>query len=227
MLKRTVCFIAAVTVLCLCGCALQLPAVETTQHYEYEYQTTAVPAEESSEAATEPSTEAVEVSTELQYPSEMQTTLPAQEEETATAEVTTAEESTAVQEPATTAVAGTEVELSLTMPEKNGTMVTDTSADNKYIKIVCDKRGLDSGNLVAVYAVPESGQNYVFEFYNSQSYNSDNIRRVYLINAAGEISGVAAVKSSEREGVSVVENWFCMNVLIKELIFPAVSGDIR
>ena len=149
-------------------------------------------------------------------------------------EITTEEETTEASEEETTEVTGEvgttqeayEVELSISMPEKNGTMVTDKSEDNKYIKIVTDKKDVDADLLLAVFAVPESGQNYVFEFYD-ENMTAENIRRVYLIDADGRITSVAAVKANEKENLSSIENWFCMNVLIKEVVFPAISEDIK
>lgn len=119
-----------------------------------------------------------------------------------------------------------EIELNISMPEKNGTMVTDASADNKFIEIVNSEKKIDKSLLVAVYAVPESGQNYVFEFYNTKGRTADDIRRVYLIDKNGKITGVAATDSSERVGIGSMENWFSMNVLIKEVIYPAVKDNI-
>lgn len=119
-----------------------------------------------------------------------------------------------------------EITLDISMPEKNGTMMTDCDKDNKYIKIVCKKRGIDSGLLVAVFSVPESGQNYVFEYKDEDGRTADDIRRVYLIDSNGKITGVAAVSASEKENISAVENWFCMNVLIKEVIYPAIKDKI-
>lgn len=224
MLRRVLALTSAMLIVCLCGCADSLPATETTQYDEYMTTTVVLPET------------TVEITTEEAVATEAATTLPEEttQEQTTQPPVTEAlttqimpEESTSAQaEETTTAVVFTEVDLSVSMPEKNGTMVTDTSYDNKYIRIVCDKRGIDKELLVAVYAVPESGQNYVFEFYDVEDFTAENIRRVFLIDSDGAITGVAATKSSERENVSAVENWFCMNVLIKELIFPAVSDNI-
>ncbi len=134
-------------------------------------------------------------------------------------ETVRAEETTAVQQ------SSGEVELSISMPEKNGTMMTDKDSDNKFIRIVNKEKGIDAGLLLAVYSVPESGQNYVFEFYDAEDFSAEKIRRVYLIDSFGDITSVAAAESSEKENISPVENWFCMNVLIKEIIYPAVTED--
>ncbi len=142
------------------------------------------------------------------------------EENTGAQEVTSTEEKTTVQQPSD------EIELSISMPDKNGTMVTDKNSENEFIRIVNKEKGIAAELLVAVYSVPESGQNYVFEFYDENDFSSENIRRVYLIDMSGNITSVTATESSERENISPVENWFCMNVLIKEIIYPAVSEGV-
>lgn len=141
-------------------------------------------------------------------------------DESTTAEAVTEELNT---EQVTFESENTEVDLTIEMPEKNGTMEVDASPDNKFIKAVSEERRIDSDKLVAVFSVPESGQNYVFEFKDEKNREADALKRVYLLNKSCEITGVAATASNEREGISSVENWFCMNVLIKEIIFPAVS----
>lgn len=115
------------------------------------------------------------------------------------------------------------VDLSIDMPEPNGTMFVSSDADNKYIKKVVSEREIDPSLLAAVYSVPESGQNYVFEFYSAGERSANNIRRVFFINSSGMIESVVASKSTERENISATENWFSMNVLIKQMIFPAVK----
>ena len=69
----------------------------------------------------------------------------------------------------------------------------------------------------------------IFEFSASGTENrtADNIRRVYLIDSSGKITYVSAASSSEAENVSVVENWFNMNVLIKGMIFPAIEDQLK
>jgi len=116
-----------------------------------------------------------------------------------------------------------EVDLSINMPDPNGEMQVSTDPENKYIKTVVSERKIDSSLLVAVFSVPESGQNYVFEFQSSGERSADGIRRVFFINSSGKIESVAASKSNEKENLSATENWFSMNVLIKRMIFPAIK----
>lgn len=151
-----------------------------------------------------------------------QTTLPP---ETTTEKESTTQDVTETAPPVT----ASDITLNMSVPDANGTMEVDLSDDNKYTQIVVSERDIDSSLLVAVYSVPESGQNYVFEFLSAGAENrtAENIRRVYLIDSAGKIAYVAAAYSSEAENVSVVENWFNMNVLIKGMIFPAIEDKLK
>ena len=159
----------------------------------------------------------------------VQTTAPAPET-TIPAETTMPAETTTQSAAETTTTASvSDFTLNMSVPDANGTMEVDLSEDNKYTQIVVSQRGIDVSLLVAVYSVPESGQNYVFEFSAAGTENrtAENIRRVYLIDSSGKITYVSAASSSEAENVSTVENWFNMNVLIKGLIFPAIEDKLK
>ena len=118
------------------------------------------------------------------------------------------------------------LDLHVELPDANGTMVVSTAKTNPYIQLVSSQRGIETDKLVAVYTVPQTGQNYVFEF-NGAGRTVDDIRRVYLIDADSNIVSVAAADDSEKEKISATENWFCMNVLIKKMIFPKIEGEIN
>lgn len=60
--------------------------------------------------------------------------------------------------------------------EKTGEMAFSDSADNKYIKAIVDKYGVDSKNLVALYTVPDNDGNIVLEFDGSTDGNGKLIR---------------------------------------------------
>ena len=117
------------------------------------------------------------------------------------------------------------IDLHVELPDANGTMVVSTERTNPYIALVSAQRSLPVERLVAVYTVPQTGQNYVFEF-NGDRRTAENIRRVYLIDRNDQIDSVAATDWNEAENVSQTENWFCMNVLIKNMIFPKIAGEI-
>ena len=118
------------------------------------------------------------------------------------------------------------LDLHVELPDANGTMVVSAEKTNPYIRLVNNQRGIETDKLVAVYTVPQTGQNYVFEF-NGAGRSADDIRRVYLIDADSNIVSVAAADDSEKEKISATENWFCMNVLIKKMIFPKFDGEIN
>ena len=119
-----------------------------------------------------------------------------------------------------------EIDLSIRLPDANGTMEVSLDPSNKFIKAVHDARGIDNSLLAAVYSVPESGQNYVFEFSSAGKRTADDLRRVYLLTADGAVASVAAARNAERENLSSTENWFCMNVLIKGMVFKAVEDRL-
>ena len=116
-----------------------------------------------------------------------------------------------------------DVDLSIELPEPNGEMVVSRDPSNVLIRTVHEARGIDTSLLVAVYSVPASGQNYVFEFTSAGKRTENDLRRVYLLDDNGKIVSVAAAANSERENLSVTENWFDFTVLIKGVIFPAVK----
>ena len=218
-MKKALCAGIFCAVFLLSGCMIDVPG-SITSEYEYEYQKStdveeAVSGEDISDDVT------VDGSTE-EVASSQETSI----QEGVTEELSSDEESTS-EEPSVSENTSGDIDLNISMPEKNGTMQTDTSPDNKYIKIVRQQKGISSDLLVAVFSVPESGQNYVFEFYSRDSREVDNIRRVYLIDSNGKITGIAASNNSEKSGISAVENWFSMNVLIKEIIYPAIKDSIK
>lgn len=226
-MKKYLIFVLLVLVL-LGGCAT-LPSVNKDPSYEYNYRDASQTSDDNSTVenttdedinSTVESTEEIYSTDSLQTESNFSHNSSEEKTENNVNGIT--EASTTVPENTT----AEEIELNISMPEKNGTMVTDTSADNKFIEIVNSEKKIDKSLLVAVYAVPESGQNYVFEFYNAKGRSADDIRRVYLIDKNGKITGVAATDSSERVGIGSMENWFSMNVLIKEVIYPAVKDNI-
>lgn len=143
----------------------------------------------------------------------------------ATTAVQTTEMTTEAQAVETNATE-TEVDLSITLPEANGKMRVDKDSSNKFTVKIAEEKNISTELLVAVYTVPETDQNYVFEFY-SDDFSADNIRRVFLLDSDCKITGIAADKSDERKDMSVTENWFCMNVLIRGVIFPEIEEQFR
>lgn len=223
-MKKVICTVCLIFMLVAGGCTVNLPEVGVSSEYEYEYRTTApVNQEQTTQIPQQEETTAESVSDESTAVNEI-TTAPVIEPETTQVSSQPSEPGSETTEAVSIPA---EMELSISMPDKNGTMVTEKFSDNKFIKLISEERGIDSDLLVAVFAVPESGQNYVFEFTSSTKRTADALRRVYLIDADGAVTGVAASKGAEKENLSAVENWFCMNVLIKGVIFPAIANDLK
>ena len=229
-MKKSILLIVFALIFMFGGCMVNIPLPEITTMPDETELAEASSVEMQSQEHTNGS-----VFESVSYEDASDTTVASEEttsEEISSEEVVVTVESSSVAEEATseesTTVAHdiTQVDLSIEMPEKNGSMQTDSSPDNKFIEIVKNERKIDDKLLVAVFSVPDTGQNYVFEFKSADNRGADNIRRVYLIDKKGKITSVAAVNSAEKENVSSVENWFCMNVLIKEVIYPAIEQEI-
>lgn len=221
-----VCVVLCIALLGACSFGFDGPSKQHEYNYEYNTTVPEVPVD-ASQMTTVPAQVTLPSS-----PGESETTEAEASSEAPSGAVTEAESETTKpssesESTTSSSVVIPEVDLSISMPEKNGTMVTDSSSSNKFIQIVYKNRKISTDMLVAVFSVPESGQNYVFEYKTADSRKADDIRRVYLIDSSGKITGVAAADSSEKENVTGVENWFCMNVLIKEIIYPAIENDIE
>lgn len=125
-----------------------------------------------------------------------------------------------------------DAKLNITLPSANGEMHFSQSASNKFIAIVNASRGIDASLLACVYSLPDTGQNYVLEFNGSTDSSgnmiktADTLRRVYVIDTSGAVEYVAAASADETENVSSVENWFCMEVIMKKMILPEIAGQL-
>ena len=240
-MKRISLFIILSLIICVlfAACKNEKDADVTSYSEEYVYVPSTLPVlAETESVTTEPYTELTTLPAEsytditAATTTEPSTTQPAATEPlttipvTAAPETTTAPVTSAPDTTAPTAAESTTVDLTIELPEANGTMEVVTSPDNKFIAAVASQKKTDTSLLAAVYSVPESGQNYVFEFYDADGRTKDDLRRVYLMDDACHITGVAAAKSSEKVNVSSTENWFCFNVLIKGVIFDAIAEDL-
>ncbi len=228
--------LAAAGLFCFAGCSffVEEETAATGGQYNYvsteypstEYPSSEVPSSEvpSSEAPapSEPSGEITETEpavSEIPSLQPMQPTLPDITEPTAI-------RPTVPDVPAQTpdvSESVSDVDLSIELPEPNGEMLVSRDPSNPLIRTVHESRGVDSSLLVAVYSVPASSQNYVFEFTSASRRTENDLRRVYLLDNGGGIVSVAAASNGERENLSVTENWFDFTVLIKGVIFPAVK----
>ncbi len=98
------------------------------------------------------------------------TTLPQTQNETQSVTITAPTEKpteTTTKKPTPTKAPSTEsrqISTTGTSLQKTGDMAFSDSADNRYIKAIADKYGVDSSLLVAIYTVPENDSNMVLQF---------------------------------------------------------------
>lgn len=115
------------------------------------------------------------------------------------------------------------------MPNSNGVMCFSADANNRFSYIVSHSYGISNSLLAAVFSLPDTGQNYVFEFNGSVGEdgrplrNADTLRRVYLIDAQGAVTSIAAVNFAESANITQPENYVCIELMIKKLIMPKVQ----
>lgn len=107
---------------------------------------------------------------------------------------------------------------------KNGENQLSDHHNNKYIKLVAEKYNVDTELLVAIYSVPDTGNNFVLEFNGKRDGDGnvikspDTLNKVYRIDKNGNIS-VATGKTTGNVGVSYAEGTLCFN-MIKTIVMP-------
>lgn len=116
---------------------------------------------------------------------------------------------------------------------KTGDNQISDSPDNEFIKLVVNEKGADAEKLVAIYAVPDLGNNFVLEFDNKRDDNGEIIRspktlkRIYHINKERSIT-VATGKPTGNEGVdygtSLMTYYLVTDVVMPE--FPDYFSDV-
>lgn len=107
---------------------------------------------------------------------------------------------------------------------KNGDNVLSDHHNNKYIKLVSEKFGVDKELLVAVYSEPDTGNNFVLEFSGKRDEDGnvikspDTLSKVYSIDKNKKIA-VATGKTTGNIGVSYAEGTLCFN-MVKTIVMP-------
>jgi hypothetical protein len=116
---------------------------------------------------------------------------------------------------------------------KTGENQISASPDNQFIKLIVEEKSVDSERLVAIYAVPDLGNNFVLEFDNKRDSDGNIIRspktlkRIYHINKERSIT-VATGKPTGNEGVdygtSLMTYYLVTDVVMPE--FPDYFSDV-
>ncbi len=105
---------------------------------------------------------------------------------------------------------------------KNGDNKLSDHYDNLYIKLVSAEYGIDSDLLVAIYSVPDTGNNFVLEFDGTKDANGnivkspDTLKKVYQIDLERNIK-VATSTGVGNVDVSYAEGLLCFN-MVKTLV---------
>ncbi|MBR6551764.1 MAG: hypothetical protein IKT89_02870 [Clostridia bacterium] len=116
---------------------------------------------------------------------------------------------------------------------KTGDNQISDSPNNGFIKLIVNEKGVSAEKLVAIYAVPDLGNNFVLEFDNKRDENGNIIRspktlkRIYHINKERKIT-VATGKPTGNEGVdygtSLMTYYLVTDVVMPE--FPDYFTDV-
>ena len=94
--------------------------------------------------------------------------------------------------------------------EKTGDNILSDSPDNEYIKFISEKKKIDPSVLVAIYAVPDNGNNFVLEFDGNKDSNGkiikspDTLIKIYQIDKNKKIK-TATVNGIGNSGVGYAE----------------------
>ncbi len=107
------------------------------------------------------------------------------------------------------------------LPEKTGDNLISDDPNNEFIKLVSSKYSVKAEALVAIYAVPDQGNNFVLEFNktsNGYSRSPSDLKKIYQIDLDRNINiatktGVGCVGCTAAESV-------LMFSLVKKVIMP-------
>ena len=116
---------------------------------------------------------------------------------------------------------------------KTGENQISASHNNEFIKLIVEEKGANAERLVAIYAVPDLGNNFVLEFDNKHDDNGKIIRspktlkKIYHINKERNIT-VATGKPTGNEGVdygtSLMTYYLITDVVMPE--YPDYFTDV-
>lgn len=116
---------------------------------------------------------------------------------------------------------------------KTGENQISASHNNEFIKLIVEEKGANAERLVAIYAVPDLGNNFVLEFDNKYDDNGKIIRspktlkKIYHINKERNIT-VATGKPTGNEGVdygtSLMTYYLITDVVMPE--YPDYFTDV-
>ncbi|MBE6748816.1 MAG: hypothetical protein E7557_06255 [Ruminococcaceae bacterium] len=107
------------------------------------------------------------------------------------------------------------------LPEKTGDNLISDDPENEFIKLIAEEYDVDPEALVAIYAVPDKGNNFVLEFSKTSkgySRKPKDLKKLYQIDLEKNINiatktGIGCVGCSMGESI-------LMFSLVKTVIMP-------
>lgn len=117
--------------------------------------------------------------------------------------------------PATTKNAA--IEYYEQLSPKGNNMLSD-NCENEFIKLVSETYNVDSDLLVAVFSVPDNGDNFVLQFNGKKDSKGnyikspDTLEKIYQIDKSKNIK-IATGKKTGNVGVSYGEGMLCFNMV--------------
>lgn len=117
--------------------------------------------------------------------------------------------------PATTKNAA--IEYYEQLSPKGNNMLSD-NCENEFIKLVSETYNVDSDLLVAVFSVPDNGDNFVLQFNGKKDgkgnyiKSPDTLEKIYQIDKSKNVK-IATGKKTGNVGVSYGEGMLCFNMV--------------
>lgn len=105
--------------------------------------------------------------------------------------------------------------------DKTGENLISQDADNEFIALISQKYKIDSRALVAIYAVPDKGNNFVLQFKkrgDSYSRSTKDLEKVYQVDIDKNIC-IATKTGLGASGVSTAES-IIVFAMVKGVIMP-------
>lgn len=117
-----------------------------------------------------------------------------------------------------------------TIPEKSGDMLFTDDANNKFIRAVADKYGVDTSLLACIYKNPSSDSNFVWQFNGQTDANGKPIRNTstlkYIYSISADCNTIARTGGlTGNDGMSIAAGVLLMQTT-KQLMIPEFQDQL-
>lgn len=99
-----------------------------------------------------------------------------------------------------------------------GTNILSDNCENEFIKLISETYDVDCDLLVAIYSVPDNGDNFVLQFNGAKDSKGnyikspDTLKKIYQIDKSKNVK-IATGKTIGNVGVSYGESVLCFNMI--------------